>query len=365
MTIFAAIFVLAACTQILYYLVVFSHLAWWKEPAEMAFEAVPFSVVICARNERRNLEKFLPRILEQQYPHFEVIVVDDRSIDNTQAVLGQLMQQYPRLRCIKLTGEKITEGKREALMRGIKEAQYEHILLTDADCVPESNQWIMLMASKFDNNTEIVLGYGAYEKGKGWLNKMVQYDTFLTALQYFSFALIGMPYMGVGRNLAYKKSVFTKYSDFGKQKTIGGDDDLLVNAAANGNNTAITFQNGAVTYSPAKTTWSDWTVQKWRHANAGHQYKGLHRLAIGGFMVSMVAFNLLIPAILLKQHESHLTITLLILKIVLQLVIYRKTMNKLRVKELWIWTPALDFCMSYFLASLGFLSLIKKNEWTK
>lgn len=350
-----------------YYIGIFSRMARYRPMANGQGTPPLVSVVICAHNEAQNLTNYLPKVLQQDYPSFQVIVVDDHSTDSTAEVLEKFQEQNPHLSLIFLSGAKPLPGKRGALLEGIDAAYSDIIVLTDADCYPESPQWLQHMVAPFHNpQTEIVLGYGAYEQQKGWLNKMIQYDTFLTAMQYFSWALIGRPYMGVGRNLAYRKTLFAQHKSILRNpNTLGGDDDLFINQAANRHNTAICLQPGAATISKPKTTFGGWVQQKWRHANAGHQYKTADKASLGLFLMAMVLFHVSFMVLLLKFALLPFILTFFMLKTVIQLLIYKPSMNKFKIAGLWACTPLLDFCMSYFLISLGCLSVIKKKEWTK
>ena len=216
-----------------YYLYFFARVAFYKEPTSLVSNPTsPVSVIICAKNEDHNLPEFLPLILSQDYPDFEVVVVDDCSSDNTPDVLREFEKKYKHLKVITVKEDKKHHhGKKFAVMVGIKGAKNEHLLFTDGDCKPVDNQWIKKMMRSFTSpNTEIVLGYSKYEKLPGFLNKLIRFDTFHIALQYLSFAKAGSPYMGVGRNLAYKKSLFFKHKGFATHYHIeSGDDDLFIN----------------------------------------------------------------------------------------------------------------------------------------
>ncbi|HRN42908.1 MAG TPA: glycosyltransferase, partial [Vicingus sp.] len=193
------LFLIVFVVQLIYYLGIFSRFAFYKRKEKHIHSFEPVSVVICAKNERDNLLNFLPEFLAQDYPTFEVIVVNDHSIDDTVDVLKAYSLQFPNLKVVTVPdNDRFYGSKKFALTLGIKAAQYENILLTDADCRPTSNQWIKLM-SNYPVNKSIVLGFGAYQKQPGMLNKLIRFETLFTAMQYFSFALCKMPYMGVGR----------------------------------------------------------------------------------------------------------------------------------------------------------------------
>ena len=199
--------------QVFYYLFFFLRLAIYKKPKKTGHVEHPVSVVICARDEANNLANTLPGVLVQEYSTtHEVVLVNDNSEDETKYLLDEFKKSFKNLNPVMLTQEaKMIAGKKFPLSMGIKSAKYEIVLLTDADCVPASEHWIQKMQDTYTDDVEIVLGYGAYHKQPGLLNKLIRFETFHTAIQYLSYAIAGTPYMGVGRNLSYKKNVFFCY----------------------------------------------------------------------------------------------------------------------------------------------------------
>ncbi len=233
------------------------------------------SVIICAKNEVDNLSDYLLSILHQDYPLFEVIVVDDGSYDNSVTMLEQLRTKEPRLRLTFVPKDaRVRSSKKLGITLAAKAATYDYLILTDADCRPESPHWISAMMEGFNApQVEIVLGYGAYFERKGLLNQMIQYDTIFNSLHYLGCAIAHRPYMGVGRNLAYKKDLFFRSGTFSDQMYIrSGDDDLLVNKLATRHNTAVVVSPQATTWSVPKSTWREWWLQKKRHLSVSPHY---------------------------------------------------------------------------------------------
>ncbi len=268
------IFAVSGAIQIFYYLYFYLAVYIHKHP-ENETEKKPVSVIICARNESANLNNFLPAVLEQDYPDYEVIAVNDCSEDNSYEVLGKYLQQYLHLKISNVNKDpKFTHNKRFAQFIGIKAAKNDILIFTDADCRPESDKWIADMASHFNGQTDFVLGYGGYLKGKGLLNKYIRYDTLTIAMQYLGMAIRGVPYMGVGRNLAYRRSVFFDNKGFGSHNhIISGDDDLFVNSNAGKSNTNVEFRDGAHTRSIPASSLKEWLKQKQRHMKTARYYK--------------------------------------------------------------------------------------------
>ena len=266
------------------------------------------SVLVCAHNEAYNLSAYLYALLSQDYPNYEVIVVDDGSEDKTREVIESYMVQDKRLRITFVPKEaRVRSTKKLALTLAAKAAQYDYLLLTDADCTPESTHWISEMMRGFMSCTkddvqctkEIVLGFGAYFYEKGFVNRLVRYDTLFNGLHYLSAAAHGHPYMGVGRNLAYKKELFFKTGGFKKMmNNRAGDDDLFVNHVANRKNTAVVSSRASITWSPSKTTMRDWWQQKRRHLSVSHDYRLGTKIRLASEPMSRGLFYLAVIALL-------------------------------------------------------------------
>ena len=256
---------------------------WKEESGERKVEREEgVSVIMAAHNEGYNLSHYLPVLLAQDYPTYEVIVVDDGSEDSTREVVERYMTQDPRLHMTFVPyGARVRSTKKLALTLAAKAAQYDYLLLTDADCCPESNHWISEMMSGFMLSTQncqtskdIVLGFGAYFYEKGHINRLVRYDTLFNGLHYLGAALCGHPYMGVGRNLAYRKSLFFGSGGFTHlMDNKAGDDDLFVNHTATRDNTAVVLSREAFTWSIAKKTFKEWWQQKRRHLSVSPAYR--------------------------------------------------------------------------------------------
>lgn len=259
------------------------------------------SVVLCAHNESDNLSQYLQALLTQDWPEYEVIVVDDGSEDDTRAIVESYMVRDPRLHMTFVPlGARVGSTKKLALTLAAKASQYDYLLLTDADCVPESNKWIAQMMHGFAGNKDIVLGFGAYFYEKGHVNRLVRYDTLLNGLHYLGAALCGHPYMGVGRNLAYRKSFFFESGGFTQMMgNYAGDDDLFVNHVATHKNTAVVLSRDSFTWSPAKTTMREWWQQKRRHLSVSPNYRESTKVRLALEPVSRGLFYALTLAMLI------------------------------------------------------------------
>ena len=354
-------FCLITIIQVVYYLFLFRRLAFYKEEEKTVIHQHPVSVVVCAKNEAANLAKNLPGILFQNYrTTHEVIVVNDNSDDDSKYVIDEYKKDFKNLNIIELVQEaKFIAGKKFPLSMGIKSSKYETLLLTDADCVPASENWITSMQNGYKDGIEIVLGYGAYNKLPGLLNKLIRFETFLTALQYFSYALAGIPYMGVGRNLSYKKDVFIRNKGFSSINHLqSGDDDLFINKVATKTNTAIVINPEAHTLSEPKKTFKQWIRQKNRHYTTAAFYKPKHKFLLGTYQATSFLFYPLM-ALSIIFFNWWMALIVYAFRLIFQAIMYSKSMNKLNEKDLLPWFWLLDIWMFFY--QLIFISALWKK----
>lgn len=289
---FAAILFEIFCTAVIIQLGYLLLFCGKIKPAPLRTALPAVSVVICARNEAVNLQQFLPDVLQQEYPEdlFEVIVVDDGSTDATAAVLAALSKQYRQLRVLSLPAgmAKDLPGKKYALAQGIAAATFDTLLLTDADCRPAGKQWLRRMT---EQDTPVVLGYGAYRKEPDLLNLFTRWETVHTCMQYMSYAANEWPYMGVGRNLSYSKNLLQQLegdTTFQEQyrNTPSGDDDLVISKIARDEPVGLCTGKDGLTISPAKKTWKEWWHQKTRHVSTGKYYPANIKNLLGLYAAS-------------------------------------------------------------------------------
>lgn len=359
-------FAAAALIQILYYLIYFKRVAYYQPPHDEQLQTHPVSVIICSRDEDEALARNLPGVLVQQYQTtHEVIVVNDNSLDDSRYVLEELQKTYKKLQIIGLEQEaKLIAGKKFPLSIGIKECKHEIVLLTDADCTPASEHWIANMQAAFTPGIEVVLGYGAYYKLPGMLNKLIRWETFHTALQYFGFALAGTPYMGVGRNLSYRKELFFRNKGFSAMNNLpGGDDDLFINKVAHKGNTAVVIDRNAFTLSNPKKTWKDWLRQKTRHYSTGKYYKRSHQFLLGMYAATLFLFYPLFIATVLF-FDWRWALIPFVLRLFLQGAVLKKAMRQLGEEDLWRWFLFFDIWMFvYYLIFAPSLWKKPRNSW--
>lgn len=352
--------------QLLYNLYFFLRFLLYKSKDKFQSQTHPVSVIICARDEAHNLEQNLPPILTQQYPTtHEVMVVNDNSFDDTKFFLEELERMFRHLKPVNLTQEaKHIPGKKYPLSIGIKSSKFEVMLLTDADCKPASEWWIQKMQDAYTDDIEVVLGYGAHEKKPGLFNKLVRFETFHTALQYFSYALAGTPYMGVGRNLSYRKNLFFKAKGFSSINHIpGGDDDMFINKVATKENTAIVIDPDTFTYSEPAADFAQWWKQKNRHYSTAKYYKTSHQFLLGTYaLVNWLFYPLLFVSAIFFSWQFALGA--LAFRWLMQGIVWGKAMQRLKENDLIPLFWLLDIWQFFYYIIFSLSVFVKpKSSW--
>ena len=323
------------------------------------------TLIVCAKNEGENLYRNIPLWLEQDHPNFELLLINDASIDNSLEIMEGFAEKDPRIQIVNVeNNEAFWASKKYALTLGIKRTKNNRILFTDADCRPATKQWLRVMASSFSEEKQLVLGYGGYEKAKGLLNRLVRYETLMSAMQYFSYAKAGIPYMGVGRNLGYTSDLYYGNNGFMSHMKIPyGDDDLFVNEVATKSNTIICDHESAFTYSIPKKRWKDWFIQKKRHFGAAKLYKSKHKFLLSVYYIfNLLFWPLSISCLLLLDWK--IPVSMIAFRFLIQYVVTAKTATRLKENDLIPLIPFLDLFL-IFIQMSTFISnsYSKPNRW--
>jgi len=361
------IFSFVTAVQLFYYLFFYLSVHIYK-PGSANLIKQPVSIIICARNEAENLANFLPAVLKQNYPDFEVIVVNDCSEDNSYEILGKFAMQYPNLKISTVNKDsKFTHNKRFAQFIGIKAAKNDLLLFTDADCQPESDKWLEGMTSNFEDNILFVLGYGGYLNEKGLLNKFIRYDSMTIAMQYLGMAIRGLPYMGVGRNLAFRRSVFFANKGYGAHNhIISGDDDLFVNTNATMKNTRVEFRHGTHTRSVPSSGLGEWITQKKRHLTTAPYYKLRDRVLLITETLTRVIFYSSFIVLLSFTFLWPFVLGIFGLRLITQIFTFLLIQKKLNESGLVTYSLFFDIFSPIIYSLLLFSNLLDnpgKNRW--
>jgi glycosyltransferase involved in cell wall biosynthesis len=347
--IFLVISFLIQCFYLFYFN---ARVAFIKENKRFGKKGI--TVIICARNENENLKKNLPLVLNQKYDDFEVVVVNDRSWDDSIEILNNFKDQYSNLKVVDIPDNNTDNfGKKLAITIGIKAAKNNFLLFTDADCQPLSEYWINEMSKGFEDEKKIVIGVGIYEKYKGFLNKIIRFDTIQIAINSLGYAKAKLAYMGVGRNLAYHQDVYYLNNGFKSHYHIeSGDDDLFVNKASNQSNTQVIFNSDSITISKPKKEFKKWIYQKRRHHSTNFKYKKKHKILLAVQYLSALAFYFSLLFLFLSANYIKIGLLLFLVRYLLIISINYKAFKIMMCKDLlWafpIFEIILLFCQPIF-----------------
>ena len=328
--------------------------------------STPLSVIVCAHNELENLKQLVPQLLSQDHENFEVIVVDDRSGDGSDEFLVESSRRYPKLRVVTISQTPgHINGKKFALTLGIKAARHEWVVLTDADCRPNSQSWLKTMAGSFADDRSIAIGFSPYQSGRGLLNAFIRFEAILTMIQYVGMALAGRPYMGVGRNLAYRKSLFLDNKGFNDHLHVtGGDDDLFVNRHASSRNVAVVLGEEVLVRSVPKKTWLEYFRQKVRHLAVGRRYRFGDKFLLGLFSVTWILSWLSLISIPILGMYAQFIAGLFLVRWILLVAVFAIACRKAG-ERMGLWkVPLLDFLYAFYYLVAGPVALLsKKVRW--
>lgn len=346
------------------FLVHIAYLLYWKLPPiskNLNHKSLPnASVIICTHNNLLLLQRGLPSFLSQKHPQFEVIVIDDNSTDGTWDWLQTIHNDNLKIHRL----EHSSPGKKDALSAGIQLAQYEWLMLTDADCYVSSPQWIKSIITKCETHTMGYVAYAPYEKMPGLLNRLIRYDTALIAIQYLSMAHRGNAYMGVGRNMGWKKNfVEPLLAGLSKQVTSSGDDDLLLQRAAKKQNIQPILSPDTYVYSAPHTRWKSWLKQKTRHLTTGWYYPlGTRLLLLGWFLTGIFQYVFAVIIFATTPKWVWLGLVIIMARWLLNVLFRQHAFNILLEKDLIPYIPMLDFIHIFVTPFITIKSLFQNNK---
>jgi glycosyltransferase involved in cell wall biosynthesis len=348
------------------YLIMFLYQFLKKKGATPAPVTQPVSVIVCAHDEEQNLRELVPLLLAQEHTEFEVIIVEDRCNDGTFDYLMEAARQSPLLRIVRVQHlPEHIHGKKFGLTLGVKAARFDWVLFTDADCRPYTRHWASRMSEYFTPEAQIVLGFSAYQKSSGFLNSFIRFETFLTGIQYIAWARAGLPYMGVGRNLAYRKSLFLNSKGFNNHlDVIGGDDDLFVNRHATAQKTRVAIGEDVLVFSKPKTTAKEFYYQKLRHLSVGKKYRFSTQVVVGLFSLLWVVTWFGVLPVSIVASLFYWMLGALALRWLVMIPLFHIASRKLGDPfEAWK-TPFLDFFYAFYYLVTGTVALVsKKVRW--
>lgn len=364
---FAIILGIIILFQILYYLIVYGRVAFFKENKLTTDEKQKYtpsvSVVMCVKDDAYNLEKKLPIILEQEYPNFEVVVVNDASKDETEYVLRVLQEIYPNLNVVNLYNNvNGFLGKKYPLSLGIKSAKNEIILLTESDTMPLNYNWITTMVKGFKQKKDIVLGFTNFEQKPTFLNTLMHYENLTSAMNYLGNAMLNNPFMGQGRNMAYKREFFFETGGFISQYNISvGDDDLFINKNANSKNTSVIINKESINLSSPKEKREEWVIQKKKHFKSMSHFKLKDKIISTLMPFATLLIYVSVALSIVFQFPWQYAILLLVLKYTFQIIVYYKSSKTLATKQVAFLSPLLEVLFLFINTTIRFFTLFTKK----
>lgn len=361
-------FGITALVHLIYVLVIQGKFAFYKkkESNSSADSLPPISLIIAARNESDNLYENLPFILTQDYPQFEVIVINNQSVDDSSQLLRAFQNEYPNLHVIEVErNPHLRPGKKLSITIGIKGAKYDHFILTDADCRPASRLWLRSMAKSFTEEKELIIGYGPYTKSGGFLNRLIRFDTASIGISYYSMALSGLPYMGVGRNIGYTRHLFESVNGFRSHYGLAsGDDDLFVQEAATKKNVSINIDKDAFCYSAPCGDWDSWIRQKTRHYTTTDRYEVIKKWMLGIYPLTMLMLLISFVILMLSNDFRWLSASVFIFVTVVKWWIQGRCFIKLNEGSLVKYLPLWDILYTILMPIIYYSSEKKAaNKW--
>ena len=357
------VFGLSLLIQLLYHWGLFSRVAFYKKKGrpKLDEELEPVSIVICARNAYEYLAELIPVLMTQDYPDYEIVVVNDCSDDETEEYLKEFTRHETIVKPVQMKQHlNFFNGKKFPLSMGIKSAQNDLIVLTDCNSIPTNNQWLRSVVNCYGKNTEVVIGYSPFSQKKGFLNKLIRFDAIQNALLYLSAALNGHPYMGIGNNLSYRKELFYRNKGFISHYTTSvGDDDLFVSQVATQKNTEVLIDPDNAILTRPPQSFHQWKRQKSARYSTISRYSARARMMLSLFYASQFLFYTSFIALLALCTSPAFAITggevfyipilvfFFLLRFGTQLLIYNKAFKRLGGKGLLPGLIAYDFLFAY------------------
>ena len=317
------------------------------------------SVVIAVKNGSAQLIENIGSIIAQEYPLFEMIIINDYSSADEKMKLEELTKRSPK---IILYHNQEKPGKKQALSLGIEKASHPFILCTDADCRPSTTAWIKSMVAQSEGN-KMVLGYSPYVEEKGLLNLYIRFETVMTAIQYFSWTMLGKPYMGVGRNMLYPRTLFQQSNPYEHSNIPYGDDDLWVQKTSTITTVEANLDNASFVYSVPPQSLSEWMKQKHRHMSAGHHYDKKVLWQPGLYGLALIMNWFLFPFLVLGSMLNWIT-GLFLAGLFIRWITYAAWTKKLGDSDTVVWYPFLELGYALYLGGMGiFTAVVKKETW--
>ena len=355
---------------LLYYFALFGRLVFRKEKKTIASEDLPaVSIIITAHNEAQTIINTLPTFLSQDYPNYEVVLVNDNSKDDTDQIVMELKHRYSHLHYVDLSSSISNfKGKKFPLALGLQAAKNKIVILTDVVCQPQSPYWLQHIVSRFVRNTTVVLGGVTYAKKEGLLNRWLRYNCVMDAIESFSYALAGMPVMANGRNLAYKKELFfnNKETFIAYPRIPYGEDDIFINQVAQRKLCDVEPHAEAFIVQPP-INFNTWFRQKKIAFSTRNYYKKSHSFLLKTFNFTSFFFYVaaIIALFFTYKNPIYLSITcgIIVLKLAIHYLVVGQAAKKMNEKGIVAFTLLFDIFLALLHPLINIASKFEEQKW--
>ena len=343
----------------MFWLVLFSRLIFYKEEELPEPTSLPsMTILVVFKNAIQDLKSSIAGLKQQDIKPRHILLVDDFSTDGGLELANTFCKPEIDIHKAVVNGN----GKKLALQEGLQLLETDAVLLTDIDCLPASEAWARIVQNKFQKSIEIVLGYSPVKKDRGFLNLFSKFETWMTGVQYMSYALAGMPYMGVGRNLAYRLSTVSGFTP--DTSIASGDDDLFVSAKATGENTAICLDPDSFVFTRSEARVSDYIKQKRRHISTSYYYAPLHKVLLTLFAMSQMLIFPLFFVLMYSIGLSPILIVSTVAYVCIKWGIAFPLMKRFDERSLFLWFPIMDVILSIYYWLMALLSVKPLKTWS-
>mgnify|MGYP001159938217 CR=1 FL=1 len=360
------IFLVATVIQLLYHVLIFIRIWFYKESEHVNYK--PVSVIVSSKNQLDDLRSNLIYFLDQEYPEFEVIVINDASSDGTDDYLEELQKKYDYLKVVTNTiqeNDRFNKGRKFGITLAIKSATHDNLLFSDADSYPSSNQWIKKMQAYFSSKNQIILAHSRLEKRKGLLNRLLRYESLYEGLLSFSSALCGFPLLAQPRNLGYNRQLFFSINGFFSHLNLSrGEAKLFVDEASNSRNTAVCLSAEAMTLSNKQKSYLEWFYHKRSYFHLAKRLRFSSLMILGMNFFSQLSFWMLIPVLLIYQINTQLVLLAFSLRFCMQYIVYWKMCKFTNEYGLLWFLPFYEISLMLIHLILSLSTFIKKvHDW--
>jgi len=329
-----------------------------------------FSIIIPFRNEAHNLSNLLTSLYNLNYPanYFEVFLIDDNSSDNYLDVINSFTTKSGALSIrILRNSETIDSPKKNALNLGIKNASFDWIVTTDADCIVPEN-WLNLFNQQIEEKQSVFISAPVKFTNKNGLLFHFQNLNFISLIgsTIGSFG-INKPFMCNGANLCYNKSAFLQVDGFqGNSEIASGDDVFLLQKMKAIFPSKISYLKSeeSIVETRSENNINSFLNQQIRWASKSTAYKNWFSKFVG---ISVLAINLALIISLVTTIIDLVFWKFLFLiffqKLFFDFLLIYKTATFLKSTQSLKYYIFTSIVYPFFIIFIGIISLFKNYEW--